>query len=264
MGETVAVDGRSVSYRQSAGRTDSGDSGDGYTVLMVHGATDHGWIWGRQMEALGPHHRCVAIDLPGRIGTDGPPIEDAQGFRVFIKAVAEALRLEPFVFCGHSMGGSMALDFALHHPQSLVGFAMVGSSPSWGMGAEEVSALREDPEGALREFMESFGDPFSRHTAQVIKDEMSKQAEAVPPAASVADMLACATYHLESELAGIGVPALVICGDEDEPSLPGSRRCGKELPRATFELVERCGHPIMIEQPAVLNAALGRFLDALE
>ena len=76
-------------------------------------------------------------------------------------------------------------------------------------------------------------------------------------------MIACATYHLEDELEGIDVPALVICGDEDDPSLPGSRLCGEKLPRATFELVERCGHPIMIEQPEVLNGALARFLDSL-
>ena len=110
MSSTTTIDGRNVSYRQS------GATGSGHTVLMVHGATDHSWIWKNQMEALNPRHRCVAVDLPGRIGTDGPPIDAAAGFRAFIASVADALELEPFVFCGHSMGGSMALDFALHHP----------------------------------------------------------------------------------------------------------------------------------------------------
>ena len=228
MSETLVVDGRGVSYRQIE------SSGDGCTVLMVHGATDHGWIWGSQMKALDARHRRVAIDLPGRVGTDGPPIDDAAGFRAFIKAVADGLQLEPFVFCGHSMGGSMALDFALHHPQSLAGFVMVGSSPSWGMDEAETSLLRQDPENALRQVSADFGDPFSRHTAQAIKDEMFRQAEAVPPATGAADMLACATYHLEEELASIDVPALVICGDEDDPSLPGSRLCAEKLPRAAL------------------------------
>ena len=257
MSSTTTIDGRNVSYRQS------GATGSGHTVLMVHGATDHSWIWKNQMEALNARHRCVAVDLPGRIGTDGPPIDAAAGFRAFIASVADALELEPFVFCGHSMGGSMALDFALHHPGSLDGFVMVGSSPSWGMPDDEVALLRADPEGALSKLAETFGDMFSRHTEQAIKDELLREAEAVPAATGAADMLACATYHLEADLERIEVPALVICGDEDEPSLPGSRLCGEKLSRASFQLVERCGHPIMVEQPEVLNDALGRFLDSL-
>ena len=257
MSETLSVDGQTISYRHREG------TGDGRNVLMVHGATDHSWIWSNQLAALSDRHRLVVIDLPGRIGSDGPPIDNAAGFRAFIKGVTSAIGLEPFVFCGHSMGGSMALDFALHHPESLDGFMMVGSSPSWDMSPALCSLLREDVEEALKQMSEEFGDMFSRYTAQAIKDELFRQAKAVPPLTGAADMLACATYHLEDDLADIDVPAYVICGDEDEPSLPGSRLCGEKLPQATFELVERCGHPIMVEQPEVLDVALERFLSSL-
>ena len=257
MSETLSVDGQKVSYRNREG------TGDGRNVLMVHGATDHSWIWSNQLAALSDRHRLVAIDLPGRIGSDGPPIDNAAGFRALVKSVTSTISLEPFVFCGHSMGGSMALDFALHHPESLDGFMMVGSSPSWDMSPALRLLLREDAEEALKQMAGEFGDMFSQYTSQAIKDELFRQAEAVPPLTGVADMLACATYHLEDDLADIDVPAYVICGDEDEPSLPGSRLCGEKLPRATFELVERCGHPIMVEKPEILNVALERFLSSL-
>ena len=53
-------------------------------------------------------------------------------------------------------------------------------------------------------------------------------------------------------------------GDAYLHNSPYRGLCGDKLPRARFELVERCGHPIMIEQPEVLNAALARFLDSVE
>ena len=59
------------------------------------------------------------------------------------------------------------------------------------------------------------------------------------------------------------MPALVICGDEDESSLAGSRLCGDKLPNARFQLVDKCGHPIMTEQPEVLNDAMDGFLRSL-
>ncbi len=257
MNETVSVNGRNVSYRQIQG------SGAGRTILMVHGAGDHSWIWNSQMDFLGDHHRRIAVDLPGRIGSDGPPIDKAPEFRTSVREFAQSLQLESFVLFGHSMGGSIALDFALHHAEMLDGFVMVGSSPSWGMGTQEESLLRDDPEAAVEKINAEFGDIFSRHTAQSIRDENLRQGKAVPPATAAADILACMTYHLEGDLERIDVPVLVICGDEDAGSLPGSRLCGDKLPRADFELVNRCGHVIMIEQPDVLNAALARFVDSL-
>ena len=92
MSERLSVDGQTISYQHREG------TGDGRNVLVVHGATDHSWIWSNQLAALSDRHRLVVIDLPGRIGSDGPPIDNAAGFRAFIKGVTSAIGLEPFVF----------------------------------------------------------------------------------------------------------------------------------------------------------------------
>ena len=52
MSETVSVNGRNVSYRQIQG------SGAGRTILMVHGAGDHSWIWNSQTDFRHVSQHC--------------------------------------------------------------------------------------------------------------------------------------------------------------------------------------------------------------
>jgi pimeloyl-ACP methyl ester carboxylesterase len=59
-------------------------------------------------------------------------------------------------------------------------------------------------------------------------------------------------------------PALVMCGDADQLS---PRECGEEIaaliPGAQFVLVPDCGHMLTMEQPAFVNSALRRWIEAL-
>ena len=253
----VKVGGRNISYRKNDGPR------KGHTILMVHGATDQSAIWENQFKYLEKEHTPVTVNLPGRIGSDGPPIDNDADFREFIRAFGDALGITPFVICGHSMGGSISLDFAVNYPDRLNGFIMVASSPSWGFAVDTVDLIRKDPEKGAEASLEDFGDQFSKYTPEHIKQQVNAVSEQVPLKAKAADLLACATFHLETDLEKTNVPALVICGDEDGPSLPGSRLCGDKLPNGRFQLVERCGHPIMVEQPEVLNDAIGGFLSSL-
>ena len=214
------------------------------------------------MQGSDARHRRVTVNLPGRLGTDGPAVDNAAEFRAFISSFCERLQLAPFVFVGHSMGGSIALDFAAHHADRLLGFAMVGSSPRWDIENSFVELLRNDPAAGIKAANEDFG-LFSKYTEPAVRDELYAEAQRVPALTGATDLIACTTYDLEHHLGDIALPALVICGDEDPGSLPGSKLCGQRLADATFELVEHCGHSIMVEHPEVLNRALNHFLDSL-
>ena len=60
MMNTVMVGSRAVSYREERG------DGTGRVVLMVHGATDHSWIWKHQLVGLDSRHRRIAVEKPDR------------------------------------------------------------------------------------------------------------------------------------------------------------------------------------------------------
>ena len=99
---SVTVNGSKVNFDAAEGFAEGNRKGN--TVLLIHGATDNHKIWHHQMEALSKDHSPVSVDLPGHLDSGGEGIDNAEGYRAFVKGLAEALNLAPFVFAGHSDG----------------------------------------------------------------------------------------------------------------------------------------------------------------
>ncbi len=104
------------------------EAGEGIPVLLQHTAGCHGSQWRHLFEcrAITDHFRLIAYDLPFH-GKSLPPVgprwwaEDYNLTAGFLRSVpvalAGALGLEQPVFMGCSVGGLLALDLALHHPE---------------------------------------------------------------------------------------------------------------------------------------------------
>jgi pimeloyl-ACP methyl ester carboxylesterase len=103
------------------------EAGQGIPLLLQHTAGSHGVQWRHLFECgeITDHFRLIAYDLPFH-GKSIPPVTRRwweQQYRLtgsFLRqvpvALAEALELDRPVFMGCSVGGLLALDLALHHP----------------------------------------------------------------------------------------------------------------------------------------------------
>ena len=60
---------------------------------------------------------------------------------------------------------------------------------------------------------------------------------------------------------GDGVPALVLCGELDEPFLAAARYMARKLPNATSVILEGAGHAANLDRPKGFNAAVLSFLE---
>lgn len=253
----VTVEGRNIHYQfpsQAEARVRQGRN-----VLMVHGAVDNHLVWRYQHAYLEREHTPLSIDLPGHGESQGPPIDDPADFRHFIKAFVDVMDLAPFVFAGHSMGGSMALDYAIHHPEDVEGLIIVGGGAHWDMAPEDLEVWTSDPERAHRENVALL---FSKKTSKRLVEEYAKQLAAQPPDACAADFLNCDRYDLLGQINQINVPTLVAAGDEEE-WLENSREIHASAMNTTFEIIPAAGHAVMIEQPTLLNEKIGAYLDSL-
>src|SRR5689334_11699719 len=94
-------------------------------LVLLHGFTQTGRSWAPVMDSVRERYRCFAPDLPGHgdSGERRPVSFDA------VAAYLGALRPPRFVLCGYSMGGRLALDFALRAPQRVERLVLVGASP---------------------------------------------------------------------------------------------------------------------------------------
>jgi 2-succinyl-6-hydroxy-2,4-cyclohexadiene-1-carboxylate synthase len=115
-------------------------------LVLLHGFTQTGRSWAPVVAALQGRYRCFAPDLPGHGDADArrPATFDA------VTAYLAALHLERFTLCGYSMGGRLALDFAVRHPERVERLVLVGASPGIADAAERAARARADAELADR------------------------------------------------------------------------------------------------------------------
>jgi pimeloyl-ACP methyl ester carboxylesterase len=100
--------------------------GTGSPLLFVHGLTFDRSTWEPIVVQLTEQFTCIAVDLPGHGGSEGPP--QALGDVVpVVHDLLDELGIEAPVVVGHSMGGVLASIFAAHH--RVRGLVLVDQAP---------------------------------------------------------------------------------------------------------------------------------------
>ena len=103
---------------------------DGPAVVMVHGFSASLHAWEPWVKDLGGRYRIITLDLPGHGLTRAPTgyAASADGYAEIVDQVATRLNAGPYVVAGNSMGGGVAWDLALHHPEHVRGLILVDSA----------------------------------------------------------------------------------------------------------------------------------------
>jgi pimeloyl-ACP methyl ester carboxylesterase len=175
------------------------------------------------------------------------------------------------VLCGASMGGMLAMEAARQAPQRVAGLALLGTSAR--PESEEMRQVREAAielfaQGKLREVIEpnialAFHPDRARDaalTASYLEFVLRAGAEQLIRQNRAVIGRPDARRHLPQ----LRCPTLVMCGDADQLA---PVECAQEIaalvPHAQLVVVPDCGHMLTMEQPAFVNAALRRWIDAL-
>jgi pimeloyl-ACP methyl ester carboxylesterase len=237
------------------------DEGDGPAILFVHGGLGDSRLWEPQARALSARFRCIRYDMRfwGRSespGTEFSAVDDAIG-------VLDALGVDRAALVGLSMGGGLALDIALAHPQrtwALVHVAAgVTGMPVDPYTPEQTQAFEAAEErGDLETMMEIDLAVWAPLGAD---DAVRELWHATPDARGVPDgtkPLPRPDAHLED----VAVPTLVIVPSHDPPA---QREVGATVARRVpgARLVEvDSDHYLTLREPEQVNAALEEFLTA--
>ncbi len=105
--------------------------GEGPPLVLIHGA---GALaadaeWKANLEPLARYHRVYVPDLVGYGKSDKPKINySLRLFNTFFEDLLAALELKRASFIGHSLGGGIALDFVLKHPESVEKLVLVDAA----------------------------------------------------------------------------------------------------------------------------------------
>jgi pimeloyl-ACP methyl ester carboxylesterase len=234
------------------------NGGAGRTVVLLHGSGGTGQKWAAQLAGIGGH-RIIAPDLPGHGQSEGQARGSVAEYREFVSDFIRTLGLKRLVIGGHSLGGAIALDFALTSPDLLDGMILVGSGGRLRVKPEilETLARGERPAGNLEY-------SYALNTRKDVLDKAAMEMMDVPASVFLADFTACDRFDIMDRLGGIGVPTLVICGKDDRMTpVKYSEYLSGHIPNAKLVLVPDAGHMAMIEQPRAVNEHIAAFIDAL-
>lgn len=131
-----------------------GATGEAPTLLLIHGFSDalQTWEpWVAKLNDLSSNgYRIISIDLPGHGLTRAPAGYRAsiEAFRDAVYAFTQTQHLTRFAIAGNSMGGNVAWEYALAHPEQLDALILVDAA-GWPQ-PEEAGALNSPMMKLLR------------------------------------------------------------------------------------------------------------------
>lgn len=245
--------------------------GEGTPILFLHGSgtgVTAAANWWLNLPELAEVGRCIAIDSIGYGQTVVAP-DTAYGIREWVEhavRVLDALGIEKTWIVGNSLGGWLAFQFALDHPERLLGVVSMGTGGAKLTGALKGHSSPELTEAGVRRTLEQFvvddslvtDDLVSLRYAAALNDTASDRFAAVV-AARDRDREA---LPLDFErLAELTIPVLLIHGTQDIV-IPVSRTWDlvNTIPTADAQIFSRCGHWSQVERADDFNRVVAGFL----
>ncbi|MFC6954861.1 alpha/beta hydrolase [Halorubellus litoreus] len=127
--------------RVSTGRLDTavltaGDP-DGTPLVLVHGNVSSSRFFAELMTDLPDTYRVIAPDLRGYGDSETKPVDATRGVRDFsddLHALFDALDLDDIALVGWSIGGGVAMQYAIDHPERLTAVCLESTMSPYGFG----------------------------------------------------------------------------------------------------------------------------------
>jgi 2-succinyl-6-hydroxy-2,4-cyclohexadiene-1-carboxylate synthase len=265
----LAIDGVQYNFEEAGG---------GPPLLLLHGFTGSGATWEVNLPAFQPYFRVITLDLPGHGASDAPPdprcysIEQTAAATV---AILDSLKIAKAAVLGYSMGGRIALYFAVHYPEQVERLILESASPGLLTGQERADRVASDE--ALAGFIEqkgltAFVDrweklPLFASQANLpveVRAKLRRQRLQNQPTGLANSLRGVGTGQQPSlweNLAGLTCPVLLLAGELDPKFKATGQQMQARLPAARLEIVAGAGHTIHLEKPREFENLVKGFLN---
>jgi 2-succinyl-6-hydroxy-2,4-cyclohexadiene-1-carboxylate synthase len=205
-------------------------------------------------------HEVLTIDLPGH-GENSPISASLNETADFL---AHALPSEPFTLGGYSLGGRVALHFALRHRDRLS--SLVVLSATLGIPDDDERAARRARDNALADRVELIGaeafldEWLSQPMFATLPDDPLERAARSRDARGLASSLRTVgtgtQEWLGEQLTSIAVPTLIVAGANDTKFVGDARLLSDALKDSNASLVPDAGHAAHLERPEEVAALI--------
>jgi len=233
------------------------------TVVFLHGLFGSTAHWIGSMDYLEKDYRSIAVQLPidrkGDRRSDG--VREISDLTSHVERTLNQAGVDtPVVLVGNSLGGLLAIDFALKFPDRVCGLVLAGSA-----GLQERSLTEGTKPKATREFVRSVISGIF-YDQSLITDELVEEWFATMNDRNYTRFIlrisrATRDRNVQAELDQINTPTLIVWGKNDQITPPEvGVQFQSRLRGSKIVFLESCGHVPMVEQPDQFNKHLADFL----
>jgi len=244
----VALPQGSVYYSQQKAETTQPPP-----LMLVHGAGGSHLDWPPELRRL-PGVRVIALDLPGHGRSAGPGRSDTLAYAETVGALLDSLKIERAVIAGHSMGGAVAQQMALHRPDRVAGLILMGTGSKLPIDPTLPQRIVEAPEKTVDWIVDWSWDVYAPQSFKMLSRQRLLE---VPPQVLQGDYLACQAFDVRDQLDRIAVPTLVICAAEDRMVKPQfGMTLAEHIPNCQLVMIEQAGHMFPVEKASLVAQAV--------
>jgi 2-succinyl-6-hydroxy-2,4-cyclohexadiene-1-carboxylate synthase len=260
--------GRSLAFRCE---------GKGPPLLVFHGFTGSNASFRELAEALSPSFRLYLFDLLGHGASDAPRVPAHYRLAELAGTVATLFAEEGLTqadVLGYSLGGRLALTFALLFPARVRRLVLESASPGIEDEAERSARRQQDEAFATlleQEGVAAFVERWERlplFAGHARLPERRRAEERAIRLAQSAHGLAASLRGsgqgveapLWAELPRLRCPVLLVVGEEDRRYRALAERMRRAIPRVRLEVVPRTGHTVHLEAPSAFVRIVAAFL----
>ncbi|MEO6976461.1 MAG: pimeloyl-ACP methyl ester esterase BioH [Gallionella sp.] len=250
----------------------TGDSGT--PLLLIHGWGMHGGMWDDVAERFSQHFPVLAVDLPGH-GYSEKSRSKRQDTRYKVQEQDSHFTLDgivdrlseqfsgPLTLCGWSLGGQIAMRWAMRDPQQVERLVLVSSTPCFAQRSDWPFAmpqqtllqfagdLEKNHAATLRRFLglQVRGSEGERELLATLRASLSSRGEPNPEALR-GGLKILRDLDMRNALPEMKQPALVIAGERDRLTPPqASHYLAQAMPNARVVEIRGAAHAPFLSHP---------------
>lgn len=261
---SITINNLSVSYN------DHGPD-DAPVIIFIHGFPLNKSMWDIQVEVLKENYRVIAYDIRGHGNSDSGIDEFFIELFVYdLLHLMEKLGIEKSILCGLSMGGYIALNAVLKHPDRFDGLILNDT--------QCIADTPEIKENRCQAIIRIMKNGVEQYADEIIKnlfapESFTKKKNVIT---AVKEMIIstpkqslCNTLHALAErketcdqLPEINIPVLIMVGKEDKITpIAAAQQMHEKILNSKLEIIQQAGHLSNLEDPTAFNTHLVKFLE---
>lgn len=215
--------------------------GQGFPLVLAHGYTASLEMWEAQVEPFAERYRLLLYDCRGHGGSGAPQDPSLYSMDTLaedLRGLLQHLGLQEAFVGGMSMGGVIALHFALAYPQMVRALLLFDTVPGGPFLRKFIPP--RDAEGVMAS-LEAGGLPGCVHMGRAMFD----------------------SPDYSPRLGELTMPLLLVAGEWD-PMSEAVEEMHRQVPHSRYVLLREAGHGSSAWRPAAFNQAVLDFLAAVE